>query len=154
MAVKTHDPAPPPAAFDLAALEAVDTEWLNVLKDGKPTGWRIQLAGPGHPETIAVQREAQAERLTKAKRIEATQVNRKKWKPEDVDADAEAREFAEQLARRIVGWDPVTINGADFPYSRANALALMSEPRWVFVQNQVVEYFLADTAFTKSSATT
>lgn len=145
--------AAPAAVFDLAELEAVDSDWLTVKNQaGHPTTWKVHLAGPGHDVTLAAQREAQAERLAKARRIEMAQVNHRKWKGEEVDAEAEAKRSAEQIARRIIGWTPVVVNGQDFPYSAANAVALMWEPRWAFVQVQVVDYLTSETAFTKGSA--
>src|SRR3546814_9825047 len=54
-------------------------------------------------------------------------VNGRKWKGDEIDPDAETRRQAERLARRILGWTPVVVNGQDFPYSRANAVALMLE---------------------------
>src|SRR3546814_358663 len=148
-AAPTHE-----AVFDLTEVVAVDSDWITIAgKDGKPTTWKIELAGPGHPETLAGQREVQAERMAKARRIEAAQVNGRKWKGDEIDPDAETRRQAERLARRILGWTPVVVNGQDFPYSRANAVALMLEPRWSFVQSQVVDYLVSDAAFTKGSAT-
>lgn len=145
-----------PAAFELSEIESVDSAWINVNhpKTGLPTPWRMELAGPGHPATLAIQKEAHRDRLALDRRIENARVNGKKYKADEVDVEADRRQTAERLARRIIGWTPLTVDGKAFEYSPANALVLMTEPRWSRVFEQLVEYLSGEAAFTKGSATT
>ena len=156
MAAKAQTDTAVPAAFDLAEIEAVDSDSLviNHPVTGQPTTWVLQIAGPGHPVTEAINKEAQRERLDLERRIETTRRNGKKWKGDDADPDAERAKTEQRIARRIIGWSPVTHNGQPFPYSQENALSLISEPRWTKVWQQILEHFDSDAAFTKRSAKT
>lgn len=150
-------PAPAAAAaFDLSEIESLDVDELTINHPvtGAPTTWTMQLAGPGHPVTLALQRQAQRERLELNKRIETTRANGKKWKGEDVDPEEEKTRIDRRAAQRILGWSAVTHNGVAFPYTPENALALFAEPRWTKVWQQIMEHFDSDAAFTKRSART
>ncbi|MCA3248591.1 MAG: hypothetical protein ING19_20845 [Azospirillum sp.] len=124
--------------FDLDALVYADTREI-AIKDpaGKPTTWRVSVAGPGHPASAAARAKAdQRQQALEAKRAAAIHRNEA---PPAADF-AEAREFyADQLAMRIVGWSPVRFSGEDFAYTAENARRLLTEPRFGFVANQIAE---------------
>jgi hypothetical protein len=54
---------------------------------------------------------------------------------------------------RVLGWTPAKINGADYPFSQENCVALLVDPSFGNVYLQLLEYFTADDAFTNRSAT-
>lgn len=142
--------------FDLASTAAADMGRLTVLhpKTSEPTTWVIDLAGPAHPETIAIGAEAARERAT-LEREQATMMARgRKVKLPEVDIEGDRDRTLGRIARRILDWSPVSMNGEAFPYSRENALRLLKDPRYSAVASQILDFLGDDAAFIASSAKT
>ncbi len=140
--------------FDLGSVQIADVAKLAIKHptSGAPTTWIIDIAGPGHPVTEAIQVEAQRERLAIEKEQQQARVNGRKWKGPDVDPDAENARVFGRIAKRLLGWTPVTMNGEAFPYTAENALALLREPRFAWVSAQVLDFMAEDSAFIRASA--
>lgn len=143
------------AAFELTSIEAFDTGLMTVKHPvtGEPTSWVWTIAGPGHPVTEAITKEVERETSAKRRAVEHAQVNRKKYK-DDTDADENRRKVEERLARRILGWTPVTVDGQPLVHSQAAALDILTNPRWSAAAAQYLEYLGDEASFTKRSAKT
>ncbi|WP_424813569.1 hypothetical protein [Roseococcus sp. YIM B11640] len=142
--------------FDLGSIVVQDTTELEILhpQTDKPTGWKITLAGPGHPVTQEIGNDAARERLKLEREQDAARVNGRKWKPDAADPEAERLRILGRVAKRILGWSPVNLNGSPFPYTAENALDLLTNPQRVWAGNQVVERLGEDASFIGSSAAT
>lgn len=141
--------------FDLASVEVADIAKLTIKHPttGKLTTWILDIAGPGHPVSEAIQNEAARERLQLQREQDMARVNGRKWKGPDVDPDAENKKVYGRIAKRILNWSAVSMNGEAFPYTSENALRLLTEPRFAWVREQALEFFAEDAAFLKASAT-
>lgn len=150
----TEESLAPLAPFDLGSVKVADVVDLPIKHptSGDPTSWVLQIAGPGHAVTLALQNETARERMTIERDQEQARVNGRKWKGPDVDPETERQKTLRRVARRIVGWSPVTMNGQAFPYSADAAAALMLEPRHIWVREQVLAMFGEDAAFIVRSA--
>lgn len=143
----------PSASLDLSALTPLASYQLAILKPGttEPTGWVIELAGPSHPQTIAVANDMGQENLDKEKAIEFAQVNGRKWKTEAETPDDRRRKNVTKLCRRIIGWSPdptfkfVSPDPIAFSVPAAVDLFVRPELGGFFVQ--VTDYFTGERAF-------
>src|SRR5438045_2335617 len=99
-----------------------DTAELHVVRPGTNirTGWVITLAGPGHPQSIALMNEGERERLHKSAQIEQAQVNGRKWKGDDAQPEEARRKLVSYITRRIVGWTPVDFGEGALEFSPEN----------------------------------
>jgi len=141
--------------FDLGSVPVTDVAHLHVLhpKTTEPTGWIIDLAGPAHPETIAIGNEAVRERAV-LEREQATAMARgRKVKLPDLDIEGDRTRTLGRIARRILGWTPVTMNGEAFAFSRDNAIVLLKDPRYAWVGTQILDFLGEDANFIGTSAT-
>lgn len=130
-----------------------DTAELHVVKPGTniPTGWVITLAGPGHPQSIALMNEGERERLHRATQIEQAQVNGRKWKGDDDQPDAARRKLVSRITRRIVGWTPVDFGDGVVEFSQDAAVKLFANPKYGAFFGQVVDFLTAERAFMRDS---
>ena len=153
MSEATTPPAAP-ALFDLGSITAADTVPLTMRHPitRQATTWVLTLAGPGHPETLAVRNEATRERLEEERAKEVARANGRRWDGPEIDPDRDRAVGIARAARRIVGWSPVTINGVPFPYSRENAQALLTHPDHQWAADQIFNAFADDAAFFRVSA--
>lgn len=144
----------PDTTFDLGSVVTEDVGSLPIHHPvtGAPTSWVLRIAGPGHPETIAIGDEVSRERLMREKDQEQARVNGRKWKGDAPDVKGERDKNFRRAARRILGWSPVTLNGAPFDYSPENAFALLSEPKYDWAAQQFYTYLNDDAAFIEASA--
>lgn len=142
-----------PAAFDLDDLAAIDQAELNIKRrDGAPTGWIWTIAGPGHPQTIALADKLTKEGFARSKAQEMARVNGKKWKGDDESADEIVRRTAGTLAGRVLGWTPVTMNEKDYPCTRENIVAILLDPkRGDTLVTQLAEFIADEKSFMKRS---
>lgn len=132
-----------------------DTAEIHIVKSGTNirTGWVITLAGPGHPQTIALNNELERERLNRSAQIERAQVNGRKWKgDEDEQPEDARRKIVSQVCRRIVSWTPVDFGEGAVEFSQENAVKLFLDPKKGAYFGQIVEFLTAERAFTKGSA--
>ena len=143
---------------DLSALTPTDSALLEILAPGgKPTGWKIELAGPAHAKTVAVAEDAMRERLQKEKAIEFAQVNGRKYKVDDETPDERAQRNVGRLVKRIIGWSPdplfKQVGPEPISFSEENATKLLLRPDMSWVLSQIAEYVMSEMAFTQGSAT-
>lgn len=140
--------------FDLGTVQVTDVAKLAIKHPttGAPTTWVIDIAGPGHPVTEAIQAEAGRERLQLQRDQDMARVNGRKWKAPDADPEAENVKVFGRIAKRLLGWTPVTMNGEAFPYSAENAVKLLREPRFAWVAAQILDFMAEDSAFIQASA--
>lgn len=143
-------------AFDLGSIIVQDTTELNIIhpKTDKPTGWTITLAGPGHLITKEIGNDAARERLKIEREQDQARVNGKKWKADVADPESERNRILGRVAKRILGWSSVVLNGAPFPYSTESALLLLTDPSRSWAGNQIVEALGEEASFIASSAET
>jgi hypothetical protein len=142
--------------FDIDELRTTATDEVAIVHpvSGQPTTWIWTLAGPGHPASIDVANTAARETLRLQRAREQALVNRKKWVEPERTPDDLRKENAESFARRVLGWTPVKMNGADYSFSHQNVVGLLLDPSFGKIYLQLLEYFSADDSFTKRSVTT
>jgi hypothetical protein len=136
--------------FDLGALVYGDAAQLAIrTRDGAPTGWKVTVCGPGHPNHADIQRRLSAFRDARA-RQEAMAKKRNDIFVPSAEEDAEL--WRDLFARRVLAWTPVKFDGADFPCDEANRRAIFAEPRFAWIAEQINE-FASDLAnFTRKTA--
>ncbi|MCA0032766.1 hypothetical protein [Mesorhizobium sp. B263B2A] len=142
-------------AIDLGGIIPQDETIKEILKPGgtEGTGWMITLAGPAHPKAVAWTNEISKRNLRRQQRIEAAQVNGRKFVAEDREVDDVRRENVEWAVSRIVGWSPAVKIGAEtYPFSDAVAIELLSRPSMGWAFAQIVEWIGDERSFTKASA--
>lgn len=158
----TDTAAAPPPVFDLGDMSAADVGNLTVVhpKTGAPTTWIIELAGPGHPVSIAVSAEATRENVRRereqARELSLALARGRKAKLPDIEVDTEGdrdRTLA-RVARKILGWTPVAMNGADFPFTPANVQMLLKDPRYSWAATQIFDFLAEDENFIAGSVKT
>lgn len=151
-----NDPAQAASVVNLSNARFSNTGVLEIRRPHTKdlTGWKITLAGPSHPKSIAV-RDRQTDRyLQREQEKERAQVNRKKWKGENRDIDDVRREYAEDIASRIVDWTPVDFGKGPVNFSEAVAVEILLDPDLGWIVAQIQDYFDDEKSFTKASATT
>lgn len=147
-------------AFDFDALTYADTfrHFVKHPVTGETTSWWIDLAGPGHAQTLAAEerelRAAQDEmERTQQEQIEAVKAG--KPIPKARKTRAEVREAnAQFLAARIVASSPAVINGERIELTAENAAAVLSNPNAGWLVEQINEALGTKGNFIKSSAAT
>src|SRR6185312_11378145 len=94
--------------LDLSSAMPVDTAFVEILHPGTgaPTGWKIELAGPAHPKTVALGKDLSRVNLRRQAQIEAQQANGRKVKPDVEEPEDRARRNVSSLVARIIGWAP------------------------------------------------
>ncbi len=99
--------------FDLGSVPAADVGRLTMLhpQTRKPTTWILDLAGPAHPETIAITNESARERTVQEREqsremaMALMRGGRKAKLPAiEVDVEGERDRTHRRVARRILGW--------------------------------------------------
>jgi hypothetical protein len=142
---------------DFSAALPLDESVLTIeAPDGKPTTWRVTLAGPAHPKTVVWADRAARQNLRRQQMQEQAQVNGKKWKAEERTPEEQRRQNVEWVVARIVGWTPVRIEQFSpdpIPFSEPVAINLLSQPYMGFVFKQLVDYLSDEASFTKRSET-
>jgi hypothetical protein len=141
------------AAFDLDDLAATDQAELEIKsRDGRPTGWKWTIAGPGHPKTIEIANRLSKDNFARSKAQEMARVNGKKWKGDDETPDEALQRTAETLAGRVLGWTPVSFGGQPFPFSPENVVKLLLDPdRGDTLVNQLSDFYGDEKSFMKRS---
>jgi hypothetical protein len=143
--------------LDLSATVAADTATIDMLIPGttKPSGWKIQLAGPSHSATVALATEVGREAIEREKSIEVARVNGRKWKGDGEDLEERRRRSVSYVCRRIVGWTPnptfkfISPDPVAFTTEVATNLFLRPEMGGYFVQ--ITDYLGSESAFTQPS---
>lgn len=133
-------------------LNSQDTADMVVVVAGKPTDWVWTFAGPGHPQTVDHNNRVARESLHETRQHEQARLNGKKVKLPDESVEEVRDRNVKWIVARLVGWSPVRINGADYPFTQENAKALLLDPRKPFLQ-QAIDFLTADESFTRRSVT-
>jgi hypothetical protein len=139
--------------LDLSDLAPQASFKLAILKPGTsiPTGWVIELAGPSHPQTLAVVSDMSRENLEKERAIELAQVNGRKWKGGQETVDDRRRKNVTTLCRRIVGWSPNPtfkfVSPDPIAFSLDAAVDLFVRPDLGSFFVQITDYFTGERAF-------
>ena len=145
------------APVDLGAFTPSDTADLHVKSPADPTreiGWVVTFAGPSHPKTVALNNEVSRDALRRAKEIELSRVNGRKWKGDGKDVDTNRREFVEGIVSRIITWTPVELDGKRYEFEAKSAVELLLNPKMGAFVAQFVDFLTEDRSFMKDSATT
>jgi hypothetical protein len=154
---------PSPAAIsgidipDLSGAMPLDTSVLHIVVPGtnKRTGWEVTFAGPSHPKTVSLSNELTRRGLDKAAKMEAAQVNARKWKPEDKQPDEQRRENVESVVARIVTWTPIKIaqvSAQPIAFSEKAAIDLLLRPMMIPYLMQMMEFLGNEASFIADSA--
>lgn len=141
-------------AFDLSALDAADTADMTVMAFGQPTNWVWTFAGPGHPKTMAQSDRYARESMITEKLQDQARVNGRKWKAVEESLEDRRAKNINHIVERLVGWSPVLMNGNDFPFSEANARAVLADRRKVDVYSQALEFLGDEKSFMRRSPKT
>ncbi|NGO50425.1 hypothetical protein [Allomesorhizobium camelthorni] len=140
-------------AVDLDSFLPTEDSVLEIMsQDGRPTGWKITLAGPSHTKVIAFADAQTRRNLHKAKLIEQAQVNGKKYQAEEKTPDEQRRENTRWVIARILEWTPVKIGGVVHEFSDKAAEDLLIKPEMGWAYLQIAEAINEDKRFTKPSA--
>lgn len=139
--------------LDLSIFEeiAADTADMTVRHPvtQEPTPWVITVAGPTHPQSVALGERMMRKAMREEKAKEEARINGRKWKGEDRDPNDVKRDNISALVDRIVTW-----RGASEEFSREGAIALLLKPTFAPVVGQLADFVSADGSFIKRSATT
>lgn len=139
--------------FDIAGLAAADEGELAILDGaGKPTGWVWTFAGPGHPTTVALDRESNSRFLQREQAKERAQVNNKKWKGDGETVEEVRDRNVSYIVGRLLRWSDIQMEGKPFPCTPDNARSILSNPRFGLVFEQANEFLRDEKDFTKGSA--
>lgn len=139
--------------LDLSGAVPLDTFTLPILRPGTdtPTGWQIVLAGPGHPQTIALQTDISRENIEREKAIEFAQINGRKWKVEEETVDQRRRRNVSRVCRRIVSWSPnpkfKLVSETPIAFTPEAALELFIRPEMGSFLVQITDYIASERAF-------
>ncbi|WP_107309643.1 hypothetical protein [Acinetobacter baumannii] len=146
--------------IDLSSGEMLESFKLTLLKPGtaQSSGWTIELAGPSHPQFIALANESIREVIHKEKVIETAQVNNRKYKVEEETPDERRRRNVAKVCGRIIGWSPnptfTKISPLPLEFSVAAATDLFLRPELGAWFVQITEYLNSETAFIQPSGAT
>ncbi|MBX3490908.1 hypothetical protein [Parvibaculum sp.] len=137
--------------FDISDIEAPDTVDMTVMAGERRTDWVWTFAGYTHPKTIAQQERLSRDNLDRERAIEMAQVNRKKWKGDEITTDQVRARTVNFVLERLLGWSPVKMNGEDYPFSIENARVLLSDRKRISLLNQALEFLGEEKLFTTGS---
>lgn len=139
--------------FDISNLAAADEGELHILDgNGSKTGWIWTFAGPGHPATIAIDREQNARIVSREQDKERSQVNGKKWKGTNETPDELRDRTIGYILARLLRWTEIELEGGPFACTPENARKILSDRRYGLVFEQANEFLREERDFTKRSA--
>lgn len=148
---KTTEPAAI-ANFSFTDFEDAETGKMTVKIHGKLTDWVWTFAGPGHPQTVAQSNRIAKERLHEDRQNEQRRLNGKKVVLPEETVDEVRSTNVRGVVDRILGWTPVMIDGADYPFSADNAFDLLIDRKRLPLLVQAMEFLAAENSFTPRSA--
>lgn len=139
--------------IDLSDSIPVESFSLPILRPGTktPTGWVIELAGPQHPNSIAVASEGGEDLIKEEFAIKVANASGQKYEPAAETLQARRRKSVNRVCRRILSWSPnptfknVQADPIEFSLSAATDLFLRPDMAAFFIQ--VVGYINGERAF-------
>lgn len=138
--------------FDISAIDTVDTAQMEVMVNGRGTGWFWTFAGPGHERGQAQANRVAREDLHRQRLKEQATTNGRKWKAEEKTPEEVRKENADFIVERLLGWSETTLKGQPYPFSEENARALLMDPQKRTLMQQAIEFIIEDSSFTQPSA--
>jgi len=140
--------------FDISAFKTLATADMVVNHPitGVPTKWIITFAGPGHPQTVDLADRQARRRLTEDKNKLQAQVNGRKYKAPDLSPEDVRDEIVGDIVDRIVTWTPVRLDGEAVEFSKAKAVALLRDPAYGKLFEQIIDFLAAERSFMPRSA--
>lgn len=139
-------------SFDLSDLDSAEESEMEVLANGRPTGWRWRVAGPAHPQSLAQSNRVSREQLSKRRMQEQQQLNGKKVKLPEQTPDELLEDNVKFVLERLLGWSDITMNGEPYPFSQDNARKLLMDRKKGALLQQAIEFILDDNSFMSRSA--
>ncbi len=139
-------------AFDLSELDSAEESEMEILANGRPTGWRWRLSGPSHPKGIAQSTRLSREALAKRRMQEQQQLNGKKVKVPEQTPDEVLADNVNFVMERLLGWSDITMNGEPYPFNEENARKLLMDRKKGALLQQAIEFILDDNSFMQRSA--
>jgi hypothetical protein len=146
--------------IDISSMASIDSFALAILRPGTatPTGWTIVLAGPAHPQSVALAAEMGRETIEKEKAIEFAQVNNRKWKVDDESVETRRLRNVTRVCQRIISWSPdptfKALSPDPLPFTLDNAVKLFLRPDMGAFFVQVTDYLTSERSFTQPSGQT
>lgn len=139
--------------FDIADLATGETAEMAInTSSGAPTTWVWTIAGPGHPAAVKADREASDEARREDLKKDKARTNGRKYDPPFVDSAEQQKLNASYFAKKVLGWTPVRINGAEFPYSPANVTKILLDPNYQICYRQLLDFLTDERSFMKPSS--
>jgi len=139
-------------AFDLSELDSAEESEMEVLANGRPTGWKWRFAGPSHPRGVAQSTRLSRESLSKRRMQEQQQLNGKKIKVPEQTPDEVLADNVNFVMERLLGWTDITLSGVPYPFNEANARELLTDRKKGALLQQAIEFILDDNSFIQRSA--
>jgi hypothetical protein len=134
--------------------ESFTLEMINP-KTKQPSGWKIEIAGPQHPSTVAIAAEAGRDILEEERAIRAAQASGQKFEPIDETIQVRRRKNVGRVCRRIIGWSPNPtfkhIQSAPIEFSVGAATDLFLRPEIAGFFVQITNYINSEKAFMQPS---
>lgn len=147
----------PTETIDLSDAVPVESFFIEMLHPGskKPTGWKIQLAGPQHESSIAVSNEGGKDFIEEELAIKASSAAGLKYDPPAETLQARRRKSVGRVCRRILGWTPnptfKNIQAGPIEFSVAAATEMFLRPDMAGFFIQITNYLNSEKAFIQPS---
>lgn len=147
----------PSDTIDLSDAIPVESFSLEIIHPStkKPTGWKIQLAGPQHANSIAVANEVGTDFLGEERAVKLAQATGQKPEQDEETIQARRRKSVGRVCRRILGWSPnptfknVQADPIQFSVTVATDLFLRPDMAGFFIQ--ITRYLNDERAFIQPS---
>ena len=139
--------------FDIANLAAADEGEMHIV-DGhdNKVGWTWTFAGPGHPATVAIDREQSARFIAREQAKERIRTNGKQWKGETETPEDLRQRTIDYIVARLLRWSEIELGGEPYPCTPDNARKILGDPRYGLVFEQANAFLRDEKDFTKGSA--
>jgi hypothetical protein len=143
--------------IDLSDSIPVESFPLEICRPGTktPTGWTVHLAGPQHPNSIAVANEVGTVLIEEEFAMKAASASGQKYEPAIETMQMRRRKSVNRVCRRILGWSPnptfKNVQAEPLEFSVAAATDLFLRPDMSVYFLQVVNYLNSERAFIQPS---
>lgn len=139
--------------IDLSDAIPVESFSLDIIhpRTKLPTGWKIELAGPQHANSIAVANEAGKDFLDEERAVKLAQATGQKPDQAEETIQARRRKSVGRVCRRIIGWSPnptlKNVQADPIEFSLAAATDLFLRPDMAAFFIQITSYFNSEKSF-------